>query len=203
MRLSEIEAGTPIKIKVCRGDVKVAEILGKIRKNTKQESLIDVYYYEGKSVNLNSPEYEIQAVAYRNGEQQIEWKRARIQGDMPDNFVENRDSFRIYIGEVVECIIKNMETPALLIDLSEGGFRILVRDFCAVGVHAPVMIEVDDEEFNFKIHGTVVWEKKMDNDKYVYGCSMKADQNNEIAMKYLKKKQQKLLEEIQKEINRV
>lgn len=201
MKLTELEIGTPVKIEVYKNTEKVAEIWGKIKKNARNESLINIYYYDGSSVNWNSPEYDIQATAYRNGIHKIEWNNARATENGTGSYLqEKRDAFRIYIGEVVNCKIRGEETVAMLVDLSEGGFRIVIRELYIQGKNIPVKIDISDAGFNFSITGTVIWNSRPDDVNTVYGCVMNSEQEKEEIVKYIKEKQKKLLEDLQKEI---
>lgn len=203
MKLSELKTGTPIRIRAFSSERKVGEIWGKIRKNSNEESQIDIYYYEGGNIDLNSPAYEIQAVAFANGEHEVEWNNRKVSGmeQEEERLVENRDAFRIYIGVPAECTIQNMETVALLVDMSEGGFRIMLRDFRAIKAGMPVVVEIEDADFSFEMNGKVVWGKEMDDIKSVYGCIVCEGTDKDVMKAYMKKKQEKLFEELQKEIS--
>lgn len=205
MKLSELITGTPLRIQAFKDGQKKSDIWGKIKKNSRNECQIDIYYYEGSNIDLNSPEYEICAIAFCDGEQEIEWDNQKFKDleHSPDRLVEQREAFRIYIGEPVECMIQNMETVALLVDMSEGGFRIMLRDCRYAKEKMPITLHVDDDEFDFRLKGHIVWEKKLDDVKSFYGCSINLGQDMEVMMQYIKKKQKKLFDELQKEISEI
>ncbi|MGN0376580.1 MAG: PilZ domain-containing protein [Suilimivivens sp.] len=156
MKLSELKEGTPVRIQAFKDGNNINDIWGKIRKNAKNQCQIDIYYYEGGNINLNSPEYEIHATAYDNGEHEIDWNNQKISGQEDERLVENRDAFRIYIGIPVECTVNNEETAALLVDLSEGGFRVVLREPRSFRVKSSVRIKIEDGNFNFSISGKIV-----------------------------------------------
>ena len=196
MKLSELKEGTPVRIQAFKDGKNINDIWGKIRKNSKNQCQIVIYYYEGGNINLNSPEYEIHATAYENGEHKIDWNNQKVGGQEDDRLVENRDTFRIYIGIPVECTVKDEDTAALLVDLSEGGFRICLRDEVIYSPACPVEIAIEDGDFSFTIGGRIVWNKKVDSVKTMYGCAINSDQNKESVITYIKEKQKKLYDEI-------
>lgn len=134
MRLSELAEGTPIRLEASREGEKKTEIWGKIRKNSEKRCQIDIYYYEGLNIDLNSPDYDIEAVAFDHGEKKIEWINRAEAGNekKEDRLQEKRESFRIYIGIPVDCQIEGEDSFVLLVDVSEKGFRIVRRESTAL-----------------------------------------------------------------------
>ena len=202
MRLSELTEGTPIRIRAYLKEDKITEIWGKIKKNSKNQCQIDVFSYEGRNINLNAPEYEIKATAFERGEHAVEWNKYTVSdaGAREDGLVENREAFRIYIGIPVDCTIGKADTAALLVDLSEKGFRIVVRDEMPFANGTMVKIDIDDDDFDFSISGNTVWNKKEDDIKTMYGCLINENRDADSIVKYIKKKQAQLLEKLTKEI---
>lgn len=80
MKLSELKEGTPVRIQAFKDGKNINDIWGKIRKNSKNQCQIVIYYYEGGNINLNSSEYEIHATAYENGEHEIDWNNQKVGG---------------------------------------------------------------------------------------------------------------------------
>jgi len=83
---------------------------------------------------LNSPDYDIEAVAFDHGEKKIEWINRAEAGNekKEDRLQEKRESFRIYIGIPVDCQIEGEDSFVLLVDVSEKGFRIVRRESTAL-----------------------------------------------------------------------
>jgi len=203
MKLSEVKQGTPIRIEALDGEKRVADIWGKVHKTEKQTSQIAIWYHEGLNINLNAPEYDIKATVFENGaEHDLELYHIHIKEteNPEDRLTEKRDHFRIYVSVVVDCIIKDIDTSAMLVDLSEGGFRIAIRG-ASLGNNMPVVLHVEDEGFDFKLYGKVVWVSQLDEVKAIYGCRITDKQDKEIMMQYIQKKQELLFEELKKEIN--
>lgn len=202
MRLSELAEGTPIRLKAFQNGEKETEIWGKIRKNSEQRCQIDIYYYEGLSIDLNSPDYDIEAVAFDHGEQKIEWiNRAEAENEeKEDRLREKRESFRIYIGIPVDCQIEGDDSFVLLVDISEKGFRIVRRESTALKEGTRVDLHIEDEEFDFMLGGSIVWNKQIDGGKIMYGCKILGQKDSGEFLSYMKVKQKKLLEELTREI---
>ena len=180
MRLSELAEGTPIRLEASRDGEKKTEIWGKIRRNSEKRCQIDIYYYEGLNIDLNSPDYDIEAVAFDHGEKKIEW---------------------IYrAGIPVDCQIEGEDSFVLLVDVSEKGFRIVRRESTALKEGTFAELHVEDEEFDFVLHGFIVWSKQIDDGKIMYGCKLLKEKSSEELLPYIKVKQKKLLEELTREI---
>lgn len=204
MRLSEVEAGTPIHIEAYKNKERIADIWGKIHRNLQNESQIEIYYYEGKNINLNSSPYEIKAYAYLSRTPvEISLNNAHIKelSSNGDALVENRDAFRIYISVVIDCIVDKVHSAtALLIDLSESGFRVAVQGPLYPN-KTSISLYVVDAGFDFRIAGNIVWGSALSDTQGVYGCRITKETDRTTLLKYIKKKQQGLYKEIQDEIN--
>ena len=204
MRLSELSQGTPIRLKAFQNGEKKTEIWGKIRKNSEQRCQIDIYYYEGLNIDLNSPDYDIEAVAFDHGEQKIEWINRAETGneEKEDRLQEKRESFRIYIGIPVDCQIEGEDSFVLLVDVSEKGFRIVRRESKALRKETQVELHVEDDGLDFILEGAIVWSKQIDDGKIMYGCKLLEEKDSNKLLPYMKVKQKKLLEELTREIER-
>lgn len=202
MRLSDVKTGTPVRVQAYENGERVADIWGKIRKSNNRESQIDIYYYEGKSINLTEATYELKAMAYADGEHELEMKNPKIKEieNLDCSLMEQRETFRIYISKVVEVIVDDIETAALLVDLSEGGFRLAMRGNFTKD--SEVKIHIEDDDFDFFIKGNVVWVKHFDDLKSICGCKMAEGEDTEKVLDYIKEKQKALFEEIQQEIDK-
>ena len=202
MRLSELAEGTPIRLEASRDGEKKTEIWGKIRRNSEKRCQIDIYYYEGLNIDLNSPDYDIEADAFDHGEKKIEWINRAEAGNekKEDRLQEKRESFRIYIGIPVDCQIEGEDSFVLLVDVSEKGFRIVRRESTALKEGTFAELHVEDEEFDFVLHGIIVWSKRIDDGKIMYGCKLLKEKSSEELLPYIKVKQKKLLEELTREI---
>lgn len=202
MRLSELAEGTPIRLEASRDGEKKTEIWGKIRRNSEKRCQSDIYYYEGLNIDLNSPDYDIEAVAFDHGEKKIEWiNRAEVGNEKKeDRLQEKRESFRIYIGIPVDCQIEGEDSFVLLVDVSEKGFRIVRRESTALKEGTFAELHVEDEEFDFVLQGIIVWSKQIDDGKIMYGCKLLKEKSSEELLPYIKVKQKKLLEELTREI---
>lgn len=190
MRLSELAEGTPIRLEASRDGEKKTEIWGKIRRNSEKRCQIDIYYYEGLNIDLNSPDYDIEAVAFDHGEKKIEWiNRAEVGNEKKeDRLQEKRESFRIYIGIPVDCQIEGEDSFVLLVDVSEKGFRIVRRESTALKEGTFAELHVEDEEFDFVLQGIIVWSKQIDDGKIMYGCKLLKEKSSEELLPYIKVK---------------
>lgn len=203
IKLADLKTGTPIIMSVYEGDEKYAEIWGKIRKNGQRETNIDIFCYKGKNINFNSPQYNIVAQAFQDGIYEIVWENSKMggKGSKDTVLVEQRDNFRIYIGEPADCVGEGKDTPVLLVDLSEGGFRIMSRTEFHVGSMLKVTVENDEgEEFNFK--GKIVWGKTVAPERSVYGCQLSKEQDLSVVDRYLDERQEVLMKEFEDTIKR-
>lgn len=151
---------------------------------------------------MNSPDYDIEAVAFDHGEKKIEWINRAEAGNekKEDRLQEKRESFRIYIGIPVDCQIEGEDSFVLLVDVSEKGFRIVRRESTALKEGTLAELHVEDEEFDFVLHGIIVWSKRIDDGKIMYGCKLLKEKSSEELLPYIKVKQKKLLEELTREI---
>lgn len=204
MKLSELRQGTPIRIKAFENGRKCSEIWGKIRKNTQNRCQIDVYYYEGKNIDLNSSAYTVEAVAFDHGKElPIEWmvQSAADMRQTEDTLEEQRESFRIYIGIPVDGVVGGKEEYVLLMDASENGFRIICSNASSLVKDTYVTVHVDDEGFDFHMDGVVIWGKQNEAGKSMYGCRILTEYTDISKLKeYIQLKQQKLLKELTEEI---
>ncbi len=196
MKLADLNTGTPIIMSVFDKDECVAEIWGKIRKNSEKETSIDIFCYKGQNVNFNAPQYHISAKVYQDGEHEISWENRKVgKGDADTVLVEQRDNFRIYIGDACECVTDGEETAVLLVDLSEGGFRVMSRTEFKPGSPISIMLETDDGELKMK--GQIVWGKKVAPERFIYGCKMSEEQELTKIKAFLELKQKNLKEEFE------
>lgn len=200
MKLSEVKTGTPVRITAFTGEEQIAEIWGKIRKSGDKMSQIDIYYYGGKSINLTESIYTLKATVFDNGEHELEMDNSKIKDidNLDGTLLEKRETFRIYISKVVELTADDLETAALLVDLSEGGFRLAMRGDLSKDTN--VTIHVEDESFDFSVSGTIVWVKHFDDAKSICGCKIAEGEDVSNVMEYIKYKQQALFDEIQQNI---
>lgn len=203
MRLSEVKVGTPIRVQAFQGSRKVADIWGKVRTSGGKERQIEIYYYEGSNINLNNPLYEVKASIFVKGhkEQPISMNKAHIKDHPEDVIAEKRDSFRIFVSVVADCILKNNSTAALVVDMSLGGFRIAVRD-SDVAVGSPVMLHIEEDGYDFKLHGKVVWGKPDGPVRHVYGCQLNPGEDISSLEPYIQLKQKQLYDRLMDEIER-
>lgn len=200
MKLSNVKEGTPVRVKAFKDGEKIAEIWGKMIK-TGNESSINVYYYEGMNINLTSPEYELQTTAFDESEEyEIDMSETYVKDteNLGSRLIEKRDSFRIYISSVVDCVVAGEDTAGLLVDLSENGFKIAVMG--NFKKNQTVELFIDEEDLKFSIKGTIVWTKPVSDVRCMCGCIMLPDQNREEVLKYIQKKQLKMFEDLKKEI---
>lgn len=203
MRLSEVKVGTPIRVQAFEGSTKVADIWGKVRTSGGKERQIEIYYYEGTNININNPRYDVKASIFVKGhkEQPISMNKAQIKEHPEDSINEKRDSFRIFVSVVADCILKNNSTAALVVDMSMGGFRIAVRDR-DVPEGAPVMIHIEEQGFDFKLHGKVVWGKPDGPVRHIYGCQLNPGEDKSTLEAYIQLKQKQLYDHLMNEIDR-
>lgn len=201
MKLSEVKEGTPIQVKAFKDGEKIAEIWGKMIKTDKNESSINVYYYEGMNINLTYPEYNLQATAYDEAnEYEIDMSTMYVKDteNLENRLIEKRDSFRIYISSVVDCVVAGEDTAGMLVDLSENGFKIAVMG--SFKKNQKVEIFIDEEGFNFSIKGTIVWARPVSDVRCMCGCVMLPDQDRKNVLEYIQQKQLKMFEDLKKEI---
>jgi|GEM_PF-1164845 len=201
IQLADLKTGTPIIMSVYEGEEKYAEIWGKIRKNGPRQTNIDIFCYKGKNINFNSPQYNIVAQAFQDGVYEIVWENNKMGNKTAKDtiLVEQRDNFRIYVGEPADCVGEGKDTPVLLVDLSEGGFRIMSRTEFHVGSMLKLTVEDDDgKEFRFK--GKIVWGKTVAPERSVYGCQLSKDQDISVVEDYLQERQKILMEEFENTI---
>ncbi len=152
--------------------------------------IIDPVRYNGKIVNLRSPNLSI-SVIYNDGKGvPIVWKdcvvRQIIYRNKLQHFItcisessamNRRASERVKIGasgratgKVGNVFVANVH------DLSETGFSIVTSHEINNYVNYPLKIKFDDGEMNahFNLKGKVVRMEKLDDNLYLYGCELAA-----------------------------
>ena len=152
--------------------------------------IIDPVRYNGKIVNLRSPNLSI-SVIYNDGKGvPIVWKNCVVRQIIYRNKLQHfitcisessdmnrRASERVKIGasgratgKVGNVFVANVH------DLSETGFSIVTSHEINNYVNYPLKIKFDDGEMNahFNLKGKVVRMEKLDDNLYLYGCELAA-----------------------------
>lgn len=207
MKITEVAPETQVTVEVQQGVAKI-QLTSKAIKSVRQGLLVECIRSGDKVINFETDKrviyhmYIIDSATNKvRGWKDVQITRVSVKGKnyhlivskADSKPVNRRDSFRVYIGIKGIAHLGNHRNACevMVKDLSESGISLITKDEVELNFSTPMRVSFVDTglKAKFDLSGIIVRKEALQNECFLYGCTLNNKEPNSKLSNYLAQKQ--------------